>query len=267
MGNGFTKKDCKGLAVALMFVVLDCVLWALVFSKVNAEYDKFIAESAEETEDADVTDDPARYSRPRKVAKPVNTATPAEEEAPHEAIDLGLPSGTMWATCNVGASSPEDCGDYFAWGETSAKETYTSKNSITYEMRYNDLRLKKIIDKKGNLTARHDAATVNWGGKWRMPTMADIEELLSECKWSKATVNGVDGYKISSTKNKNSIFLPKAGLCGEQPHLNAYKGYYWSSTVEENVTGRANYLYLINIYHFVGDERCYYGFPVRPVTK
>ena len=90
----------------------------------------------------------------------------------HEYVDIGLPSGLKWATCNVGASSPEDYGDYFAWGETSPKAEYTWENSVTYGEQMSDI--------SGN--AQYDAATANWGGSWRMPTKEQMEELVEHCE-------------------------------------------------------------------------------------
>lgn len=115
----------------------------------------------------------------------------------HEYVDLGLPSGTMWATCNVGASSPEGCGNYYAWGETSPKDEYylgtfigPNPNEITEP-----------------LPPEMDAATVNWGEGWTMPTYAEIKELKRHCAWRWTEVNGVEGYMVRSL-NGNSIFLP-----------------------------------------------------------
>ena len=115
----------------------------------------------------------------------------------HEYVDLGLPSGTMWATCNVGASRPEDCGNYYAWGETRPKEEYS---------------LETFIGPNPNaitapLPPEMDAATVNWGEGWTMPTYAEIKELKSHCAWRWTMVNGVEGYMVRSL-NGNSIFLP-----------------------------------------------------------
>jgi hypothetical protein len=128
----------------------------------------------------------------------------------HEYVDLGLPSGTLWASCNVGATSPEEYGDYFAWGETSTKSDYTISNSITSGLSISELESRGIIDASGNLTAAYDAATANWGDKWRMPTLDEIKELVNQCTWEWTTQNGVNGCKVVGP-NSNSIFLPAAG--------------------------------------------------------
>ena len=136
----------------------------------------------------------------------------------HEYVDLGL--SVKWATCNVGATSPEEYGDYFAWGETSPKEKYTEKNSLTYGIQMSDI--------SGN--AQYDAARANWGGDWRMPTDEEMQELIDECTWTWTTQNGVKGHKVTGP-NGNSIFLPAAGSRdGSSLDDAGGSGYYWSST-------------------------------------
>ena len=117
----------------------------------------------------------------------------------YEYVDLGL--SVMWATCNIGADSPEDYGNYYAWGETETKDTYTSSNSVTYGVSMSDF----------SGSAYSDAATANWGSTWRMPTSSEIDELISDCTWTWTTLNDVNGYEVTGT-NGNSIFLPAAGL-------------------------------------------------------
>ena len=114
-------------------------------------------------------------------------------------VDLGL--SVKWATCNVGAKSPEDYGSYFAWGETTKKDTYTKENSKTKGKSFGDI--------SGN--SAYDAARANWGSTWRLPTKAECQELIDNCTWTLTTYNGKKGYKVVSKKNNNSIFLPAAG--------------------------------------------------------
>lgn len=128
----------------------------------------------------------------------------------YKAVDLGL--SVKWASCNVGAKSPEDYGTYFAWGETAAKSSYTTDNSLTADLSLSALRSRGIIDFIGNLTPAYDAATANWGGSWRMPTSAEIYELRNDCTWRWTTQNGVYGCKVTGP-NGNSIFLPATGYC------------------------------------------------------
>ena len=152
----------------------------------------------------------------------------------HEWVDLGLPSGLKWAACNVGASSPERYGDYFAWGETRTKSSYVHDNSTTNYLSTSELQSRGIIGSDGNLTAAYDAATANWGSKWRMPTRDEIEELIDNCTWTWTTQNGVNGRKVTGL-NGNSIFLPAAGYrYGTGLDRAGSYGYYWSASPSSN---------------------------------
>ena len=174
----------------------------------------------------------------------------------HEFVDLGL--SVKWATCNVGADSPEDYGSYFAWGETTKKKRYTEKNSETYG--------KELGDISGN--SAYDAARANWGSTWRMPTKAEFRELIDSCDWIWTTHNGKEGYKIVSKKNNNSIFLPAAGRrYGSSLYYAGEYGVYWSSTPDESITNSAYGLLLGS-----GNRRVYWssryrGRSVRPVSE
>ena len=184
----------------------------------------------------------------------------------HDWVDLGLPSGLKWATCNIGASSPEGYGDYFAWGETSTKETYTENNSLTYELDISQLQSQGYIDSEGNLTSQYDAATANWGGSWRMPTKAEQEELLNNCTWTRTTQNGVNGYKVTGPSGA-SIFLPAAGeRYGSSLYRAGSYGYYWSSA-PSGYDNFAYYLYFSSDIHRMGNYYRSYGQSVRPVLE
>ena len=194
----------------------------------------------------------------------------------HEYVDLGLPSGLKWATCNVGADSPEDYGDYFAWGEVEPKTTY---NWGTYKYcvdDYDNLTKYCSISSYGNngftdtktvLDPEDDAATVNWGGSWRMPTKAEQDELRNNCIWTWITQSGVNGYKVTGP-NGNSIFLPAAGYMsvGALGYAGSY-GYYWSSSLYTGYPYNAYGVsfYSVNVDWSYGNR--YYGFSVRPVCK
>ena len=184
---------------------------------------------------------------------------PDGEIAGHYYVDLGLPSGVKWATCNVGASSPEDYGDYFAWGETSPKAEYSWENSVTNGEQMSDI--------SGD--AQYDAATANWGGSWRMPTKEQMEELVEHCEWEWTQVNGVNGAKVIGP-NGSCIFLPAAGFRdGSSLFHDGYDGFYWSSTPYDYYYD-LNYAY--NLYFITGDEDVnlsyrYYGLTVRPITE
>ena len=155
----------------------------------------------------------------------------------HEYVDLGLPSGLKWATCNVGANKPEDYGDYFAWGETMTKETYTEYNCPTYGLSKSELQSQGYVDSEGNITSQYDTARAKWGGKWRMPTKAELQELLDKCTWTWMSQNGIDGCKVTGP-NGNSIFLPAPGYRYRSSLYRAGdEGYYWSSSPRVNSYG------------------------------
>jgi hypothetical protein len=166
-------------------------------------------------------------------------STVNEEPAPVvNKVDLGLPSGTLWADRNVGADSPEAYGDYFAWGETEPKDDYSwstykwSQGSYNYN-KYCTNRNYGTVDDKTVLDVEDDAAYVNMGAEWRMPTEDELYELISECTWTWTTQNGTNGYKVTGP-NGNSIFLPAAG-CRNGSSLNnaGSNGYYWSALLAD----------------------------------
>ena len=172
-------------------------------------------------------------------------------------VDLGLPSGLKWATCNVGANEPEDYGDYYAWGETETKEEYTEENCTTYGVQMSDI--------SGN--AQYDVARKQWGSTWRMPTEEEQQELLDNCEWQWTTQSGVDGYKVTGP-NGNHIFLPAAGYRRESSLFDAVSfGYYWSSTPYESYGGNAYLLSFGSVAHLMYIYSRYRGLSVRPVTE
>ena len=176
----------------------------------------------------------------------------------HGYVDLGLPSGLKWATCNVGASSPEDYGDYYQWGATTSppNNNYTASNCETYG--------KSIGDIKG--TSR-DVAHVKWGGSWRMPTKEEMQELIDKCTWKWKKKGGHHGYIVTGP-NGNSIFLPAAGWrYGTSLHRRGELGYYWSSTPYESNTQLAFYLYFNSGSHDTYWYDRSYGRTVRPVAE
>ncbi len=175
----------------------------------------------------------------------------------HEYVDLGLPSGLKWATCNVGANKPEEYGNYYAWGEIKTKDTYTHKNSQTL--------YKTMKDISGN--HEYDAATANWGGSWRMPTISELQELNDKCTWVRMSQNGKNGYKVTGP-NGSSIFLPAAGIrCGSSLYDAGSYGYYWSSTPYESDSFSAYLLYFDSSYLSSYDDGRDYGLSVRPVLE
>ena len=189
----------------------------------------------------------------------------------HEYVDLGLPSGTLWATCNVGATSPEDMGDYFAWGETAPKEIYDMENYKWYNSANDKLTKYCTDDKYGTveyeteLLPEDDAAYVNWGPVWRMPTLEQQQELIERCTWQWVERNGVYGRLVTGP-NGNTLFLPAADYRSDNsPSNEGSIGAYWSRTLD---SGYPSGLYFRNfdwksVYLFSHIRS--HGFTVRPV--
>ena len=221
-----------------------------------------------------------------------NAPTKGEENG-HAWVDLGLPSGTLWADHNIGATNPEDYGDYYSWGETATKETYdwstyfdTNDGGNTFE-KYNH---------NGGLTeleSSDDVASQTWGGKWQMPTQAMIDELKSQCYWvwtktyNGKSVNGYIVYKAKTDTDKGvkvysdgtpssdyavatapHIFLPAAGYRqGSKLNNAGLNGYYWSRSLQLNVSANAHNLYFSSgevLRNCTSSRDC--GFAVRPVV-
>ena len=212
------------------------------------------------------------------------------KERGHSYVDLGLPSGTLWATCNVGAATPQDYGNYYAWGETTTKEVYnwetyrfTTDGGSTFT-KYTG------TDSKTALDLSDDAAYVNWGGKWRMPTKAQQDELKNECYWVwtesynssnvkgyivyKAKSEGYKGVKICENETPSSsytlsdahIFLPAAGCRFDGVYYAGSSGHYWSSSL---CTGYPNLAWEVRFHPDFVNDYCgfyrYYGQSVRAV--
>ncbi|MCQ2215250.1 MAG: hypothetical protein MJZ31_04935 [Bacteroidales bacterium] len=174
----------------------------------------------------------------------------------HDWVDLGL--SVKWATMNVGANAPQEYGSYIAWGETETKENY-SWDTYKYGGEF-------IGDNKTTLDSEEDAAAVNWGGDWVMPSQADWMEIYNNCTYEWTTQNGVNGYLIKGS-NGNSIFLPAAG-CRNNGNLynKGSHGYYWSSSLSESNSDHGRGLYFGEVFFspWYGYNR-YYGQSVRPV--
>lgn len=187
----------------------------------------------------------------------------------HEYIDLGL--SVKWATCNVGAEKPEDYGDYFAWGETSPKNTYNwstykwckgSNNTMTKYCTFSNY---GTVDNKTTLELADDAAHVNWGGSWRMPTKAEQDELRTKCTWVWSDLNGKKGYKVTGP-NGNFIFLPAAGFCdnSDLKFAGSYGG-YWSSSLSTSGSLSACYWFFNSDGVDLNGYIRYFGRSVRAV--
>lgn len=193
------------------------------------------------------------------------------EAVPEGAVDLGL--SVLWASCNVGATSPEEYGGYYAWGETGEKTNYSwstykwCDGSYLNHTKYCTVGYYGTIDNKTILDPEDDVAYVEWGDNWRMPTFDEIKELRDNCIWEWVSVKGVNGQLVTGPSGR-SIFLPFAGFYrdGEVDACGLY-GYYWSSTLYSDSNDYAWYLSIYN-----GNPGCDYysrydGRSVRPVME
>lgn len=191
----------------------------------------------------------------------------------HEYIDLDLPSGTLWATCNVGALSPEEYGGYYAWGETEEKSDYSWESykwcngSSSTMTGYCTESIYGTVDNKTVLEAEDDVAHTRWGGNWRMPTGNEQQELIDNCTWSPGKLNGTDGYWVTSKSNGKSIFLPAAGCRqGKETNYCGIFGYYWSGTTRNDNSSAYSIRFYNNYVNKEGYGR-FTGFTVRPVCN
>ena len=212
--------------------------------------------------------------QPSKPAKPVNQpAKPAAKPRPttgtlngYDWVDLGL--SVKWATKNVGAASPSDYGNYYAWGETETKSRYNWDNCFDcLDSTGNSWGTYKIGGKTSiSPTSGHDAARENWGSTWRMPTDAENEELCNKCVWTWTSQGGHNGYKVTGP-NGNSIFLPAAGWrIGTASYDLGEFGRYRSSTLSLSNSYFARGLCFNRSIHYTLDDYRESGLSVRPVT-
>ena len=190
----------------------------------------------------------------------------------HAYVDLGLPSGTRWATMNVGASKPEDVGDFYAWGETTTKTSYTEDNYQWKGLTPDELASRGVVSNtyEHTLTAAYDVATVKWGNAWRMPTGTEISELekYTRTRITATTQNGVDGFLLTSIINNNSIFLPATSS-----NSSYYAFESWGSGINPSYNSRAVAI-RVSSYSSSGMKSIYYphveryeGIVVRPVSS
>ena len=194
----------------------------------------------------------------------------------HKFVDLGLPSGVLWAETNIGAETAADDGNYYAWGEATTKSSY-SWSTYKYGTSESDITKYNSTDGKTFLEIADDAACVNWGNSCRMPTQEDFSELTNSnnCTWTWTSMenssgSSVNGYKVTSKKNGNSIFLPASGCRYKDNNPTNYgsRGYYWSSTLHTSYVYYAYYLYFGRGYRYTDNygSRCE-GVTVRPVVE
>lgn len=175
----------------------------------------------------------------------------------HMYVDLGLPSGTLWSVCNMGADKPEEFGEYYAWGETSTKSSYN----------WNTYSIGSELDSLPTLDEAHDAAASSWGYGWRMPSREDFDEIVTYCTMTWTTRSGVNGYLVTGT-NGNTMFLPASGGRGDG---NIYEsgscGFYWLNSVYTDDTQFAwGFLFDANSFSETSYYRMY-GQSIRPVCN
>ena len=228
------------------------------YQSVHAFQQSLPAFSSSQKHYAEETEYQLRSLRQQDVLQPVHHLANVSKEKNriqsingHEYVDLSLPSGLKWATCNIGASRPEDYGDYYAWGEIQTKSEYTEENSLTSG--------KDIGNISGN--SRYDAARMQWGSSWRLPTQTEFQELIDQCTWEWTTEGGHNGMRVTGP-NGHSIFLPAAGTridAGFHGHGSAV--YYWSGI-------NAQCDHAVCLYsQFMGTNSRFIGHPVRPVSE
>ncbi len=188
----------------------------------------------------------------------------------HTLVDLGL--SVKWAACNVGATSPYEVGNFYSWSAIATKENYTSSTDTycncadNYDHCSNAFHFTKYnyIDNDTVLVAADDAATVNWGSTYRMPTQKEFEELKTQCTWTWDATH--KGYLVTAT-NGNSIFLPAAGYYdGANHEAEGVYGLYWSSSLYNKTGSFAYSLYFNSGSIYNSDSYRSFGYSVRPVA-
>ena len=193
----------------------------------------------------------------------------------HTYVDLGLPSGTLWATMNVGANNETDTGLYFAWGETQGYTDASTKAFSWEDYKWSnngsrsDFTKYNETDGKTQLDLEDDAAAVNWGGKWHMPTEAQCRELFNtdNCTNEWTTVNGVNGRLFTSVINGKTLFIPAAGLCGGCIVYNVgHSGYVWTSSLNSTIVSDAWDIFFGSHVRGVGYSYRCFGRAVRAVV-
>lgn len=193
---------------------------------------------------------------------------------PH--VDLGLPSGNLWATCNLGAKKPEEYGNYYMWGsvENNSKSycvwstTPFNGGSNSYDYEYWQNHINEIIDNNNVLLIDNDVAHAELNGHWQIPNKDDYQELIDYTTSKFITYNKVKGRLFTSSKNNNTLFIPAAGFrCENKINLDDTRGYVWSSQLSEDDWRDSLYLYLRDNEVSIGVNYRQYGLSIRPIYK
>ncbi len=203
-------------------------------------------------------------------AKPGENHEPIYVENGYEYIDLGLPSGRLWAVHNIGATQPEGVGTFFAWGETESKEIYDwstylwCNGSFDSLIKYCSDAAYGTVDNKKMLDLEDDAARANWGGRWRIPNRQDMQELFRECTWIWTTINNVRGYLVTGP-NANTIFFPAVPAINKEDQNNWAGDYMLNELYIVPNAGHAFNFYFYDLEYVIGSiPRCS-GQNIRPV--
>lgn len=179
------------------------------------------------------------------------------------AVDMGL--SVKWATCNLGAETPRGSGDFYAWGETAVKADYSGD---TYYWSANPTKYTERFILNRQLDAGDDAVQALLGGSWRMPTFAEMNELVQQCDWQWTTLDGVNGYRVTSRTTGGSIFLPAAGYKeGQEVLFAGSAGRYWTATRHPYHANCAMELFFSSDFHYAYFYRRLRGYPIRPVCE
>ena len=246
----------------------------------NALVDAYISEaSATQVTDLD-SDGSLSIADIAQLVGIINDGNSPVNNNGHKYVDLGLPSGALWATCNVGATKPEEFGGYYAWGETEEKDSYSwetykwcdgsSPSSSNYSLtKYCDRGGYGSIDGKITLELEDDVANAKWGGDWHIPTKAEILELINNCESEETTINGVSGMSFKGA-NGNSIFIPAAGSKRNES-FSSGEGEYWSTNLGNHSTTIPYFNFYDNTIDLYEGElyntQRYRGFTIRPVLS
>lgn len=189
-----------------------------------------------------------------------------------DTINLGLPSGTLWASCNLGANNPEEYGDYFAWGDTSTKSDYVGRTCETYDLNIGELKFNDFVNRNDVLATDYDAASCILGNDWRIPSGPQAQELIDNCDWE--WVNNYNGTEVNgmlgkSKHNGATIFLPAAGYRNNTQRLMVGEnGGYWTTAPNFTAANRAwSIAFDRKIINVFNHGLRYNGYSIRPVMR